>query len=88
MTAPPNHSDIYRALGQIEGRMEGLEKAITEGFDRLSDLLSEHDSRIKAVESYQAEQRGHWKLLTLLGGAAAAVGGLIVSAWSHIFGAS
>lgn len=87
MASPqPNHTDIYRALGQIEGRMDGLEKIIAEGFADLKELLKDHDVRIKGVETFQAEQKGGWKLLTIIGAAAAAVGGIIASAWSSLFG--
>ena len=88
----PNHSDIYHSLGQMEGRMEGIEKKITDGFEsihaKIDAALGDHESRIRGLEQTQQEQRGAWRLLTVVGAISAAVGGLIAGFWNYIFGAT
>lgn len=70
--------------------MEGLEEKIEDGFSslhsKIDGALKDHEDRIRVVERIQTEQAGGWKLLTVIGAIAAAVGGVIASAWSSIFG--
>lgn len=91
MTTAPTHHEIYRSLGQLEGRMEGLEEKITDGFqslhDKIDSAFSDHENRIRTVEKVQEQQRGSWKTLTILGGIAAAVGGFLSGIWGYLTGA-
>ena len=88
----PDHTDIYRSLGQMEGRMEGIENKITDGCEsihaKIDAALGDHESRIRGLEQTQQEQRGVWRLLTVIGAISAAVGGLIAGFWNYIFGAT
>lgn len=88
----PNHTDISRSIGHLEGRMEGLEKKIVDGFEsihaKIDAALGDHESRIRGLEQTQQEQHGAWRLLAVIGAISAAVGGLIAGFWNYIFGAT
>lgn len=88
----PNHTDISRSLGQMEGRMEGIEKKITDGFEgihaKIDAALGDHESRIRGLEQTEQERRGAWKLLAIIGAGVGALVGLIAGFWNYIFGAT
>jgi len=93
----PTHSDQQRALGRLEGtitamekRMDHLERTVINGFKEvnanINKLGEKQDERLLALETHEAEKRGGWKLLTLVGGAAGAFGGLAVALFKYIMG--
>lgn len=88
----PNHTDIHRSLGQMEGRMEGIEKKITDGFEsihaKIDAALGDHESRIRGLEQTEQERLGAWKLLAIIGAAVGALVGLVSTFWNSIFGAT
>lgn len=59
-------------FGLLQGQVEGLTRMVTE-------LATD----MKAVREQLAEAKGGWRLLLLLGGAAASAGGLIGWALTH-----
>lgn len=70
--------------------MDGLEKIVKEGFDdlgeKIDDAFKDHETRLRTVEKTQSEQAGGWKVLSIIGGAAGVVGGIIAGLWSTLFG--
>jgi hypothetical protein len=70
--------------------MEGLEEKIDDGFrglhDKIDGALKDHEDRLRTVEKVQSEQHGGWKVLAIIGGAAATVGSLIAAVWANMFG--
>lgn len=53
-----NHDEILRAIGRIEGRMEGLDTKMTEGFSRINGRLGKHDDAIAALISTEDQRKG------------------------------
>ena len=53
-------------------------------FKTLQDEIVGMRTTLEEVRSMLAEARGGWKVLMLVGGAAAAVGGLLPTLFSHI----
>jgi len=50
----PSHADIHRAIGNLEGRLEGIQKGITDNAEKVTEL----HSRVGKVELWKAEVRG------------------------------
>lgn len=79
----PNHNDLNRALGRVEGdvgavkqSIERIEKAVSEGFKDVGD-------RLDALEAKENQRKGALSALMIFSGF---VGGLIVKFGSFIFG--
>ena len=80
---PPNHSDLNRALGRMEGnqdamgaRLDRLEQIIEAGFAELRKEIAE----LKATEN---QRKGVIATLMVLSGA---IGGLVAKFGAFIFG--
>lgn len=57
----PTHGDIHRAIGNLEGRLEGIHKGITDNAKRAAGVeakISELHDRVGKVELWRAEMRG------------------------------
>lgn len=65
-------SDLHRALGRIEGLVEGIDAKI----DGMNGTVKHHDDRIREVESAQSRAAGRQSVIGsiagLIGGALAA----------------
>ena len=77
------HDELNRALGRVEGsqvamekRLDHLEKAVAEGFERVGDGIDRIDKRLASIEAKEAERKGAWKVVAFV---AASVSGAI--AW-------
>lgn len=64
------HNDLQRSLGRVEGsqeamgaRMDKLEQAVEDGFEKLFTKLDGIDTRIKAIETTEAQRSGAWKVI-------------------------
>jgi hypothetical protein len=93
----PSHTEINRSVGRLEGRMDALERLVTDGFRRIEGMLTEalkehkentedHDGRLRKVEETQSEQRGAWKTICIIGGIAGVAAGLVGSLVGVLFG--
>ena len=77
----PNHSDLQRSLGRVEGnqsameaRMDRFESLVKDGFGKVEDALGAIDKRLAQIEQRESERKGAWKTLVAI---AAAVSGLV-----------
>lgn len=84
------HDQLNRALGRVEGsqvamekRLDHLEKAMTEGFEKVGDGIDRIDKRLASIEAKEAERKGAWKVVAAV---AATVSGLIAWAANYLFG--
>jgi len=64
------NNDLQRSLGRLEGsqehmglRMDKLEQAVEDGFEKLISKLDGIDTRIKAIETTEAQRSGAWKVI-------------------------
>lgn len=76
MTAP-NHNDLQRSLGRVEGtqeamklRMDGLEEVVKEGFKETGEgfhavkqSVDELRKSIEKIEQRESERRGAWRVI-------------------------
>lgn len=77
----PNHSDLQRSLGRVEGnqsameaRMDRFESLVKDGFEKVEDALGTIDKRLAQIEQRESERKGAWKTLVAI---AAGVSGLV-----------
>ena len=77
---PNGNGSFDHLIGQLDRRLERIEVAI----DRLADNQEEHheklNGRVSELEKKNAEVKGGWTVLTIVGSVAGAVGG-IASKW-------
>ena len=66
-------SDIHRALGRIEGRLEQIDGKL----DRASERMDAQDERLRGVERSQAHAAGRQ---SVIGSIAGMIGGAL-AAW-------
>lgn len=71
----PERSNMDRDIGRLEERSVSTERRLEAVEEKLDQVL----------ETLQ-HARGGWKMLMVIGGGAAALGGLIASSWSTITG--
>lgn len=67
--------DLQRALGELEGRVGALEEQNRALIHELRNMSAE----LANVNRTLAEARGGWRMLMVVGGAGAALGGLLAS---------
>lgn len=71
----PNQDDIDRQeFGRLQEQVSGLRRDM----DRVASQLDAMSDTLDEVRQQLTEARGGWKAMMLLGGASAAVGGLVV----------
>lgn len=75
----PNHADLNRALGRVEGEMAGVK----EGMERIEGLLRSLDQRMGVLEDEKNQRKGALAALMVFSGF---VGGLIAKFGGFIFG--
>jgi hypothetical protein len=75
----PNHTDLNRALGRVEGEMAGVK----ESMDQIRSLLASIDDRLGALEDKENQRKGALAALMVFSGF---VGGLIAKFGAFIFG--
>ena len=64
----PTHTDLQRDFGRMEGRMDSLDRALTDGFKRVEDALTKIDSRLDSLDAKESERKGAWKVVTIVAG--------------------
>jgi len=76
----PSHSDLQRDVGRLEGRfaamekrLDHLEKAVNDGFDKVASGIDKIDKRLAAIEAKEAERKGAWKVIALVAGGVSAI---------------
>jgi hypothetical protein len=69
-------------FGELKARVEALLKAD----DEKTQLLRDLSDNVNAMRLQMAEARGGWKVLMLLGGASASLGGVVTWALTHFTG--
>lgn len=81
----PNHSDLSRALGRVEGDIA----AVKDGFDRLETAVREGfgkvDERLAKLEAKENQRKGAVAALMVFSGF---IGGLVVKFGAFIFGST
>jgi prefoldin subunit 5 len=75
----PNHQDLNRALGRVEGEMAGVK----ESMDQIRSLLASIDDRLGTLEDKENQRKGALAALMVFSGF---VGGLIAKFGAFIFG--
>lgn len=86
----PSHSDLQRDVGRLEGcfaamekRLDHLEKAVNDGFDKVAGGIEKIDKRLAQIEAKEAERKGAWKVVSAI---AAAVAAVVASAVKYLMG--
>lgn len=86
----PSHSDLQRDVGRLEGRfaamekrLDHLEKAVNDGFDKVAGGIEKIDKRLAAIEAKELERKGAWKVVSAI---AAAVAAVVASAVKYLMG--
>ena len=71
----PNHDDLQRSLGRIEGKQSAMEervgrfeRLVSEGFEKVEGALERIDKRLGEIEARESERKGTWRILATLGG--------------------
>lgn len=84
------HDQLDRSLGRVEGaqtamekRLDHIEKAVAEGFDKVGEGLDKIDKRLAQIEAKEAERKGAWKVVSAI---AAAVAAVVASAVKYLMG--
>lgn len=75
----PNHNDLSRALGRVEGEVSGVK----DGVNEMRSLLKSIDQRLGALEDKENQRKGALAALMVFSGF---VGGLIAKFGAFIFG--
>lgn len=63
-----DHNEIIRALGRLEGKFDGLDAKVTEGFARINGRIEKHDQSIAAINSENDQKKGQSTLAKNIGG--------------------
>jgi hypothetical protein len=66
------------------GRLQSEVVALRRDNDRMLELLGKLTTTVDSINEKLSEAKGGWKLLMLLGGAAATLGGLLAWAVQHV----
>lgn len=66
------------------GRLQAEVSSLRRDNDRMLDLLEKLTEKIDSIEQKLSEAKGGWRVLMLIGGASAAVGGLATAAMGHL----
>ncbi len=74
----PSHTDLQRDFGRMEGRMDALDKVVSEGFKRVEESLAKIDSRLDSVDALNSERKGAWKVITIVSGVVSLVVSIVV----------
>jgi len=82
--------EVQRDLGKHEAQIEALERDVRDLRDEIAELRREFSgmradftTALATINATLSEAKGGWRVLMMVGGASAAVGGLVVklSAW-------
>lgn len=68
------------------GRLQAEVSALRRDNDRLLEALLKLTTKIEGIERQLSEAKGGWKVLMVVGGASATLGGFITSLVSHFLG--
>ena len=86
----PSHFDLQRDVGRLEGRfvamekrLDHLEKAVNDGFDKVAGGIEKIDKRLAAIEAKELERKGAWKVITAV---AAGVSAVVASVVKYLIG--
>ena len=86
----PSHFDLQRDVGRLEGRfaamekrLDHLEKAVNDGFDKVAGGIEKIDKRLAQIEAKELERKGAWKGVSAI---AAAVAAVVASAVKYLMG--
>jgi hypothetical protein len=67
----------------MEKRLDHLEKAVNDGFDKVAGGIEKIDKRLAQIEAKEAERKGAWKAVSAI---AAAVAAVVASAVKYLMG--
>lgn len=74
----PTHTDLQRDVGKMEGRMDALDRAMSEGFKRIEDALSKIDGRLDTIDTRESERKGAWRVIAWVSGGVSFVVSVLV----------
>lgn len=74
----PTHTELQRDFGRMEGRMDALDRAVTDGFKRVEDALTKIDGRLDAIDTRESERKGAMKIIALVAGGVSFVVSVLV----------
>lgn len=66
------------------GRLQAEVVALRRDNDRMLEMLGKLTTSVDSINEKLSEAKGGWRLLMLLGGAAATLGGLLAWALQHV----
>lgn len=67
----------------MEKRLDHIEKAVADGFEKVGEGLDKIDKRLAQIEAKEAERKGAWKVIALVAGGVSAV---VASAVKYLMG--
>lgn len=73
---PPNYADLYRGLGEVEGRLGAMEDRL----NKMDGTLDRIDGRLARIEESESKRKGAFALGHWLVGA---ISGLVAFAAAH-----
>ena len=62
----------------MEGRMDALDRTVTDGFKRVEDALAKIDGRMDAIDAVNSERKGAWKVIAYVSGGVSFVVSVLV----------
>lgn len=71
----PTHTELQRDFGRMEGRMDALDRTVTDGFKRVEETLAKIDARLDSLDAKESERKGAWGVIM----AVASIAGLLAS---------
>lgn len=83
-----SHSDIQRAIGRLEGKVDSMADArkerdgnIDDRFGRVEEKLDRVEVDLRAIREVLDKAKGGWKALVIIGGIAGAVASWVIPAF-------
>lgn len=70
----PNHSDLYRGLGEVEGRLGAMEDRL----EKIDGALERIDARLARIEGTESQRQGAFKFGQWVAGIVGAAVALII----------
>jgi len=74
----PTHTELQRDFGRMEGRMDALDRTVTDGFKRVEEALLKIDGRLDAIDTRESERKGAWRVIAWVSGGVSFVVSVLV----------
>ena len=62
----------------MEGRMDALDRTVTDGFKRVEDTLAKIDARLDTIDTRESERKGAWRVIAWVSGGVSFVVSVVV----------